>query len=85
MAIHVIAKSQDGPNCASRPNDSSARPIGTIHGLLLFTAVFTLLAFPTVYKTQRRLYYEYLSVWIYTKYISSVPSLFTCWDSPKLI
>lgn len=60
MAIHVIAKSQDGPNCAGRPNDSSARPIGTIHGLLLFTAVFTLIAFSTVYKPQRRLYYAVL-------------------------
>lgn len=60
MAIHVIAKSQDGPNCAGRPNDSSARPIGTIHGLLLVTAVFPLIAFSTVYKAQRRLYYAVL-------------------------
>lgn len=37
MANHVRTKSQDGPNCAGRPNDSSARPIGSMHGVSLFT------------------------------------------------
>lgn len=48
------------------------------------TAVFTLIAFSTVYKTERRLYFAVLDCVdiCMSIYISLSPSLFTHWDNP---
>lgn len=84
MANHVMKKSQDGPNCAGVPMIQARGQLEHAWSLPLLTALFTIIAFSTVYKTERRLYHAVLECVNIHKCICLIQSLFICWDRTKV-